>query len=95
MCGPLRPAIEAFIAGDSPAWRYVDPREARALAAEVFSVAGRRDEPGQALLRLFFLDRWLRVFFDGSRRATANHDVARAVPGADNDIESVRTEVAP
>jgi len=64
LCGPLRATIQAWVDGDAPLWQYADRSEARRLAAEVWSTAGRRDEPGQALLRWFLADRWLRVFFN-------------------------------
>jgi asparagine synthase (glutamine-hydrolysing) len=63
LCGPLRPCLEAWLAGDAPIWEYIDREEARRLADDVWRLRGRHDEPGQALLRLYLSDRWLRLFF--------------------------------
>lgn len=64
LCGDLRPMLEAWLESDAPLWHYVDRNQARQLAAEVWSLQGRRDEPGHALLRLYLADRWMRVFFN-------------------------------
>jgi asparagine synthase (glutamine-hydrolysing) len=63
LCGPLRTCLEAWLAGDAPIWEHFDRGEARRLADEVWQLRGRRDEPGQALMRLYLADRWLRLFF--------------------------------
>ncbi len=63
LCGPLRPCLEAWLAGDAPIWEYCDRDDARRLADDVWRLQGRQDEPGQALLRLYLADRWLRLFF--------------------------------
>jgi asparagine synthase (glutamine-hydrolysing) len=64
LCGELRKPFEAWLTGDAPLWQFVDRAEVRRLAEEVWGLEGRRDEPGQALLRLFLADRWMRVFFN-------------------------------
>jgi asparagine synthase (glutamine-hydrolysing) len=64
LCGDLRPTLESWLDSDAPLWGYVDRDQARQLAAEVWNLQGRRDEPGHALLRLYLADRWMRVFFN-------------------------------
>jgi len=71
LCGPLRAPLEACLAEESPVWEYFDRDEARRMADEVWQLRGRRDEPGQALMRLYFADRWLRLFFSQSAPALA------------------------
>jgi asparagine synthase (glutamine-hydrolysing) len=66
--GDLRPALESWLDGDSPLWQYVEPLQARRLAADFWSERPRGEEQGQALMRLFLADRWLRVFFSGLPR---------------------------
>ena len=63
--GDLRPTLESWLQGDSPLWQYVEPLQARRLAADFWSARPKGEEQGQALLRLFLADRWLRVFFSG------------------------------
>jgi asparagine synthase (glutamine-hydrolysing) len=63
LCGSLRPALQDWLGGDAPVWEYVDRQQARRLADDVWRLRGRHDEPGQALLRLYLADRWLRLFF--------------------------------
>jgi asparagine synthase (glutamine-hydrolysing) len=48
--GPLRARFDMLLAGDSPAWTYVEPGEARRQGAE-------------RKLRVLVLDRWLRQHF--------------------------------
>lgn len=62
LCGPLRPTLEQWIDGERPVWDLVDRADVRRLAETTWRLAGRRDEPGQALLRVFLLDRWLERF---------------------------------
>ena len=61
LCGPLRPMLEQWLNSDRPIWDHVDRREVRQLAEETWRVAGRRDEVGQTLFRVFIFDRWLDV----------------------------------
>jgi asparagine synthase (glutamine-hydrolysing) len=61
LCGPLRPTVEQWLNSDRPIWDHVDRRDVRQLADETWRVAGRRDEVGQALFRVFIFDRWLDV----------------------------------
>ena len=62
LSGPLRPALLAWLNSNRPLWELVDHASVRRLAEEVWRTAGRRDEPGQALVRCFMLDKWLEVF---------------------------------
>ncbi|MCA1580261.1 MAG: asparagine synthase (glutamine-hydrolyzing) [Acidobacteria bacterium] len=62
LCGPLRPALTEWLASDRPLWDLVDRTVVRKLAAETWQAAGRRDEPGQALVRCLLLDKWMEVF---------------------------------
>jgi asparagine synthase (glutamine-hydrolysing) len=64
LCGQLRPTVENWLADDAPLWDFIDRSEARRVAEETWSAAGRRDEPGQMLLRIYLVDRWMRVFFN-------------------------------
>jgi asparagine synthase (glutamine-hydrolysing) len=66
--GALRPTLESWLKGDSPLWQYVEPGQARRLADAVWSGREGGEEQGQALMRLFLADRWLRVFFSGLPR---------------------------
>ena len=77
LCGPLRRTLEEWLVGDAPIWDYFSRERAGQLAAEVWSLAGRREEPGQALLRLYLADRWLRVFFAETGR---QREVAQLCP---------------
>jgi asparagine synthase (glutamine-hydrolysing) len=69
--GELRPALESWLAGDSPLWQFSDPIQARRLAADVWSGRAKGEEPGQALMRLYLADRWLRVFFHRAPQTVA------------------------
>jgi asparagine synthase (glutamine-hydrolysing) len=69
--GPLRPAIEAWLAADAPVWHFVEPAAARRLAERVFRTAAPRREDHEALFRLWCLERWLRVFSLSPRSAAA------------------------
>ncbi|MCA1582434.1 MAG: asparagine synthase (glutamine-hydrolyzing) [Acidobacteria bacterium] len=62
LCGPLRPALNQWLDSDRPLWDWVDRAIVRRLAEETWQTAGRRDEPGQALVRCFLLDKWMEVF---------------------------------
>ncbi len=62
LCGPLRPMLIRWLNSDRPLWDSVERALVRKLAEETWQVAGRRDEPGQALVRCFLLDKWLEVF---------------------------------
>jgi asparagine synthase (glutamine-hydrolysing) len=68
--GALRPVVERALATDSPVWRFVEPRHARALAAQVFAGVGG-PEAQQALFRLFCLQRWMTRFESSRARASA------------------------
>ena len=62
LCGPLRPALTQWLNSDRPLWDWVERATVRRLAEETWQISGRRDEPGQALVRCFMLDKWLEVF---------------------------------
>ena len=63
LCGDLRPVIDTWLASDAPLWQYVSRDQVRQVASEVWSLQGKREEPGQMLLRLYLADRWMRIFF--------------------------------
>ena len=58
----LRRPIETLVANDSPAWAYVEPASARALADRTRDLRGAGNEASQAMLRLFLVDRWMRLY---------------------------------
>jgi asparagine synthase (glutamine-hydrolysing) len=62
LCGPLRLALTQWLDSDRPLWDWVDRATIRRLANQTWQTAGRRDEPGQALVRCFMLDKWLEIF---------------------------------
>jgi asparagine synthase (glutamine-hydrolysing) len=59
--GPLRPALTQWLYSDRPLWDLVDRAAVRALGEQSWQIS-TRDEPGQALVRCFLLDKWLEVF---------------------------------
>jgi asparagine synthase (glutamine-hydrolysing) len=62
LCGPLRPVLTQWLDSDRPLWDWVDRATVWRLAEETWQTSGSRDEPGQALVRCFMLDKWLEVF---------------------------------
>jgi asparagine synthase (glutamine-hydrolysing) len=62
LCGPLRPTLTRWLYSDRPLWDSVDRASVRKLAQETWQISGHRDEPGQALVRCFMLDKWLEAF---------------------------------
>jgi asparagine synthase (glutamine-hydrolysing) len=62
LCGPLRPMLTKWLDSDRPLWDRVDRATVRSLAEETWKNWPYREEPGQALVRCFFLDKWLEVF---------------------------------
>jgi asparagine synthase (glutamine-hydrolysing) len=66
--GPLRASFDSWLAGDSPVWEFFDQQAARDFAADVWSRKTHDDESAQTLWRLYFADRWLRIFFTESGR---------------------------
>jgi asparagine synthase (glutamine-hydrolysing) len=62
LVGPLAPLVDSVVGGDSPAWQFTDPHAARELAARVRQASGTTLEDHEALMRIVFLDRWLRRF---------------------------------
>jgi asparagine synthase (glutamine-hydrolysing) len=62
LCGPLRPKLEHWLRQDRPLWDYIEPADAQKLAQQTWQLGGKREEPGQALFRLFIFDRWAEIF---------------------------------
>jgi asparagine synthase (glutamine-hydrolysing) len=62
LCGPLRATLTQWLDCDRPLWDQMDRSLVRRLAEETWQIAGRSEEPGQALVRCFMLDKWLEVF---------------------------------
>lgn len=62
LCGPLRLALTQWLDSDRPLWDLVNRTTVRRLAEKTWQTSGRRDAPGQALVRCFMLDKWLEVF---------------------------------
>ena len=62
LCGPLRPAIEAWLKQDRPLWECVERGDVLRLAQQTWQLQGKEAEPGQALFRLFVFDRWVELF---------------------------------
>jgi asparagine synthase (glutamine-hydrolysing) len=62
LCDPLRPALTRWLDSDRPLWDRLDRATVRRLAEDTWQTSGHRDEPGQALVRCFMLDKWLEVF---------------------------------
>lgn len=66
--GPLRAELEQWLADGPPVLEYFDRGEARRLADDVWHRQTQADESGQAVYRLLFADRWLRLFFTETKR---------------------------
>ncbi len=62
LCGPMRPALENWLRQDRPLWELVERRDVERLASQTWQWKGKRQEPGQALFRLFVFDRWAEIF---------------------------------
>ena len=62
LCGYLRPALTQWLDSERPLWNWMDRATVCRLAEETWQTSGRRDEPGQALVRCFMLDKWIEVF---------------------------------
>lgn len=62
LCGPLRPELERWLRQDRPLWDYVERSDVQHLAHQTWQLNGKRNEPGQALFRLFVFDRWAEIF---------------------------------
>ncbi len=60
--GPLRPIVESCIASDGPVWAYADRPHVRSQIDAVWSGRVRGEETEQEVMRVVFLDRWLREF---------------------------------
>jgi asparagine synthase (glutamine-hydrolysing) len=60
----LRGAIDSVLTGDSPVWSYADRGAARELSSHVNGLNGTGNESAQALVRLLFVDRWMRRCVD-------------------------------
>ena len=61
LCGPLRPALQRWLASDRPLWEHVERSRVRELAERTWSGAEKGEELGQELFRMFIFDRWLGV----------------------------------
>ena len=59
--GPLRPALQRWLASDRPLWDHVERSRVRELAERTWSGAEKGEELGQELFRMFVFDRWLGV----------------------------------
>jgi len=62
LCGPLRPEFERWLNKDRPIWEFVERGDVVDLSELTWSLQGKEDEPGQALCRAFFFDKWLECF---------------------------------
>jgi asparagine synthase (glutamine-hydrolysing) len=62
LCSTLRPEVERWLGKDRPVWEYVEREDVRRVAEQTWRLKGKRKEPGLALLRIFFFDRWLDIF---------------------------------
>jgi asparagine synthase (glutamine-hydrolysing) len=64
--GTLQPMVHSLLQSDSPAWSYVSRDRVRHLTDAVLTNP-RFNQSGLALFRVLMLDRWLRLFCDGSQ----------------------------
>ena len=62
LCGALRPELNDWLRSDRPVWNHVEQKDVRRLAEQTWRLQGKRDEPGQALFRIFIFDRWLDMW---------------------------------
>ncbi len=62
LCGPLFPMLQYWLKQDRPLWEYVERADVEHLAHQTWQLQGKREEPGQALFRLFIFDRWAELF---------------------------------
>ena len=62
LCGPMRPVLENWLCQEHPLWELVERRDVEHLASQTWQLQGKRQEPGQALFRLFVFDRWAEIF---------------------------------
>jgi asparagine synthase (glutamine-hydrolysing) len=60
--GALKPTIECWLKNIRPVWDYVDRDSVRRLAESAWRSQEEHEEAGQAIVRLFFFDKWLEVF---------------------------------
>ena len=54
--------LERWLKGDRPVWAFVERQDVRRLAEQTWRLQGKCEEPGQMLVRVFVLDRWLEMF---------------------------------
>jgi len=47
---------------ECPLWELVERADVERLASQTWQLRGKREEPGQALFRLFVFDRWMEIF---------------------------------
>lgn len=62
LCGPMRPVFEKWLRQDCPLWELAERADVERLASQTWQLQGKREEPGQALFRLFVFDRWMEIF---------------------------------
>jgi asparagine synthase (glutamine-hydrolysing) len=62
LCDSLRPFLTKWLTSERPLWSIVDRTTVQNLADKTWKISGRHDGPGQALVRCFFLDKWLEIF---------------------------------
>lgn len=62
LCGPLRPALEAWLKQDRPLWECVERTDIEKLAHTMWLQQGSKAEMGQTIFRLFMFDRWAELF---------------------------------
>lgn len=60
--GPLRPELTRWLTGDHPAWDHVDREDVRRLTERLWRSDRGDSEAGQAVFRVYALDRWLERF---------------------------------
>jgi hypothetical protein len=60
--GPLRTIVESCVASDGPVWAYANRHYVRSQADAAWSGRVRGEETEQEVMRVVFLDRWLREF---------------------------------
>ena len=62
LCGALRPTLQQWLEEDRPAWDHVERDDVRSLAQRTWKLAGKQNEPGEMLFRIFLFDKWIELF---------------------------------
>ncbi len=60
--GGLRPLVESFAAGDSPAWALLDRARVAGLVDAAMQPSTTAEDSGHELFRCLMVDRWMRCF---------------------------------